>query len=478
MASSNQLAVDGHLDNLEANNPTNDASNSVTASGSSDSNERRDNSSLFRGARDGSVDYSMHEDAIARQLHVDDEANIPTNGAANSSETSSGNSDSNLEQSTSNANEEEEKDEAEDEDEEDDGFDYSVDVDKNNDDLSTLGSSGGSGSDSSTSSEEGGGNNGGVIAYAGGNNGVLAFAASSTNNAMIPPKPNQQKLRGKKPPACLGKQTHSKCTKAFNEERGRADYAIDQLQKYMAVVAQLQSQLKSTATTSDQELKQLRKKLETSLKEIAKLKGELVQSKSKLKDEKNETKGLKATVKSKDKELREKLAAQKEMAKQMEQAYKSRLAQEKEKLKEKEARLKREETDAKNATKKCDDLAKKMSALQEERNKLVLQLADMKSTGGGGGTKKRSADNDLETRKAMMEHASEVRLKEMMHKAVSRELCCFFVHCSVWYRSLHLLLLDCFPCSKLHRLLNKRRIRQTVTIVRAALPRFQDLHIA
>ena len=55
MASSNQLAVDGHLDNLEANNPTNDASNSVTASGSSDSNERRDNSSLFRGARDGSV---------------------------------------------------------------------------------------------------------------------------------------------------------------------------------------------------------------------------------------------------------------------------------------------------------------------------------------------------------------------------------------------------------------------------------------
>ena len=53
-----------------------------------------------------------------------------------------------------------------------------------------------------TSSEEEGGDNGGVIGYTGGNN-PLAFAASSTNNA-LPPKPNQQKLRALKEPACFG----------------------------------------------------------------------------------------------------------------------------------------------------------------------------------------------------------------------------------------------------------------------------------
>jgi hypothetical protein len=78
-----------------------------------------------------------------------------------------------------------------------------------------------------------------------------------------------------------------------------------------------------------------------------------------------------------------------------------------------------------------------MNALQEERNKLVLQLADMKSTGGGGGNggRKRSgsaANDDIEKRKEMMEHASNVRLQEMIAKTVSRELSLMFLCPLFW----------------------------------------------
>lgn len=331
MASSNQSAVDERLDCSEAENPTNGASNSLANADSSGSNQRRNNNSLFRGSH-GSEDYSIEEDAIARQFVVNNnEGDIPTtNGTSNTAS-------SNPEQPTINANENEEEDEIEtedeeDEDEENNGLTYSVDVNGSggNDDISALGSSGGSGSDSSSSSEDeeediGGVNNGRV---------GLSFVANNNNVAVPPAKPNKQLLKAKKPPACFGKSGHKKCQQAFNDERHRCDHATQQLDIHVTAINQYQGQLKSL----EQENKRLTRTLIGSEKTITKLKEGNMQLMSKLSDEKSEKKSLKSELKSKEKEFRDKVAAQKKELKQKEDLFKSHLGREQEKTKGKECK--------------------------------------------------------------------------------------------------------------------------------------------
>lgn len=102
--------------------------------------------------------------------------------------------------------------------------------------------------------------------------------------------------------------------------------------------------------------------------------------------------------------------------------------------------MKKAELDLKNATKNVGDLRKKLEAMQAETNKLSLKLAQQPTAGGG--TKRSSAAeiDNIEAKKLLAEHSSNVRLQEYLTKAVSPYsllFLCLLFYPVIRYRNLH-----------------------------------------
>ena len=239
--------------------------------------------------------------------------------------------------------------------------------------------------------------------------GTVATTSLSTITP-LPAKPNPKKLKEYSAPSCLEKTKHTKCGKAYDKQKARADYAQGELSKHEKVAKSLHS----TATA-------LSKNLTASQKKVTMLAKQNIAQKQAKNTVDNQLSNAKVALKIvqhlKTANSNHKTALGNE--KRMNTAEKANLDQqlsaEKTKTKEKTVEIKKLEKEVKELKAKADASEKKSSKVQGDFNALTLKHAEL--VGNGGGSKKRPADQTLEEKKDLMNHQSEVRLQEKVFGA-------------------------------------------------------------